>query len=66
MYSEPLKRDHKTKMMQASLQLLKPKENSIGYIDRQVWEDMQDLLLENGFLKNPIDIDKVYTTQFLE
>lgn len=67
MYSDQLERSHETKMMQASLQLLRPEEeNSIGSMDRQVWEDMQDLLLENGFLENPIDIDKVYTTQFLE
>ncbi len=66
LYSDQLTKEHETKMMQASLELLKPDDKPIGYMDRKIWKDMQELLLENGFMKNPINIDEVYTTQFLE
>ena len=66
MYSDQLSREHETKMMQASLELLKPDNKPIGYMNRKIWEDMQKLLLENGFMKNPVNIDEVYTTQFLK
>lgn len=65
-YSDQVNKEHEIKMMQASLELLKPDEKPIGYMDRKVWEDMQTLLLENGFMKNPVNIDEVYTTQFLD
>lgn len=66
MYSDQLNKEHETKMMQASLELLKPDDKTIGYMDKKVWEDMQKLLLENGFMKNPVNIDEVFTTKFFE
>lgn len=66
MYSDQLNKEHETKMMQASLGSLKPDEKPIGHMDKKIWEDMQTSLLENEFMKNPVDIDKVYTMQFLE
>lgn len=65
-YSDQLTKEHETKMMQASLNLLKPDTEQIGHMDRKIWEDMQRLLLENGFMKNPVDIDQAYTSQFLD
>ena len=58
--------EHEMKMMQASLELLKPDNNPIGYMDKNIWEDMQKLLLDNGFMENAIDIEKAYTSEFLE
>ena len=66
MYSDQLTREHETAMMQASLELLRPDDKPIGTIDRQVLEEMHDLLISNNILKNPLDLDKLYTTQFLE
>lgn len=66
MYSEQLKREHETAMMQASLELLKPDDKPIGTIDRQILEEMHDLLISNNILENPLDLNKLYTTQFLE
>jgi len=51
-------------MMQASLELLRPDDKPIGMIDRQVLEEMHDLLISNNILKNPLDLDSLYTTQF--
>jgi len=64
MYSDQLTREHETAMMQASLELLRPDDKPIGMIDRQVLEEMHDLLISNNILKNPLDLDSLYTTQF--
>ncbi|MDP2364662.1 MAG: ABC transporter substrate-binding protein, partial [Ignavibacteria bacterium] len=66
MYSDQLTREHETAMIQASLDLLKPDDKPIGTIERSVLEEMHDLLINNGILKNPLDLDKLYKTQFLE
>lgn len=65
-YSDQLTENHETAMMQASLELLKPDDEPIGTIDRKVLEEMYDLLVSNNILDKPLDIDKLYTTQFLE
>ena len=64
MYSDQLTREHETAMMQASLELLRPDDKPIGTIDREVLEEMHDLLISNNILKNPLDLDSLYTTQF--
>jgi len=35
-------------------------------MDKKIWEDMQTLLLENGFMKNSVDVEQAYTNQFLD
>lgn len=64
-YSDKLTREHETKMMNASIPLVKPDNNPIGFMDRAVWAAMQDLLLKQGFIKQAVDIDKTFTTEFL-
>ena len=64
-YSDKLTREHETKMMNASIPLVKPDNNPVGYMDRAVWVSMQDLLLKQGLMKQAVDIDKTFTTEFL-
>lgn len=64
-YSDKLTREHETKMMGASIPLVKPDNNLVGFMDRAVWVSMQDLLLRQGFTKQAVDIDKAFTTEFL-
>lgn len=64
-YSDKLAREHETKMMNASIPLVKPDNNPVGFMDRAVWVSMQDLLLKQGFMKQAVDIDKAFTTEFL-
>ncbi len=59
-YSDQLNKEHETKMMHASLELLKPDGKQIGYMDKRVWEEMQSI-----FLDKPINIDTVFTNEFL-
>jgi hypothetical protein len=52
-------------MMNASIPLVKPDNNPVGFMNRVVWEAMQDLLLKQGFMKQAVDINKAFTTEFL-
>lgn len=60
-----LARDHEAKMLNASIHLVKRDDKPIGSMDRATWMSMQDLLLKQGFMKQPVDIDKVFTAEFL-
>lgn len=64
-YSDKLNREHETKMMNASIPLVKPDNQSVGFMDKAAWLSMQDLLLKQGFMKQGVDIDEVFTTKFL-
>jgi len=66
MYSDTLTKEHETLMMQASLPLLRPEGRAIGHIDAEVFEGMQALLLENEYMKQPIDLEKAYTNRFVQ
>ena len=66
MYSDQLKREHETAMMQSSLELLKPDDKPIGTIDKKILEEMHQLMVNNNILKNSINLDELYTTKFLD
>jgi NitT/TauT family transport system substrate-binding protein len=36
-----------------------------GYTDPQAWENMQKVLLDMGLLKEPLDLSKAYTNEFI-
>ena len=64
-YDKNLARDHETKMLNASIPLIKRDNRPIGFMDHSVWASMQDLLLRQGFMKQAVDVDKTFTTEFL-
>ena len=37
-----------------------------GIVDPQAWENMQNVLLEIGLLKQPLELDKAYTNEFVK
>ena len=55
-----------TQMMEASLPLVHTGEDQIGWMRAEVWGGMHDLLLEQGVLAGPLDLDQVYTMEFLQ
>ncbi|HXC64286.1 MAG TPA: ABC transporter substrate-binding protein, partial [bacterium] len=57
--------EHELAMMKASIPLLKPDKQPIGSMRPEGWSSLQQLLLDGGFLKAPLDLDKAYTSQFL-
>ncbi len=63
--SSSLDRTHQTKFLELSKPLITGK-GEIGYSDKKVWEDIQTTLLSQKLLKNSIEIDKVFTNDFLK
>src|SRR5439155_228206 len=57
---------YRAMMMKASVELLKPDDKPIGWMDASKWHELQDLLLEAGFLKSRQDVRNAFTTQFLD
>ncbi len=52
--------------MIASIPLINTGEDHIGWMKRESWEVMAQTLQAQGELKQPLNIDNVYTMQFLE
>src|SRR5262249_10793259 len=64
-YGDQLRHDHELRMLQASAPLIKPDNQPIGSMDASKWSNMQKLVLDQGFMKQPVDITRVFTTKFL-
>ena len=52
--------------MTASIPLVNTGEDSIGWMKPKIWAGMEQTLREQGVLTNALDIEQVYTMQFLE
>lgn len=65
-YSNSLKEKHELAMMKSSLTLLKPDDKPIGSMDNKIWEGMQELLLNQGFIKKKINIKTAYNNKFIQ
>jgi NitT/TauT family transport system substrate-binding protein len=65
-YGTKLTYDHELAMMKASLPLLQPDAQPVGWMDAANWTATQKLLVDGGFQKKPMDIGKAYTIEFLK
>jgi len=65
-YGSKLTYDHELAMMKASLPLLKPDAQPVGWMEAANWSATQKLLVDAGFQKMPVDIDKAFTVEFLK
>lgn len=65
-YAEIQDRDLQTAMFEASIPLIHTGEDHIGWMRPEVWDEMHDTLLTQGFIQEPLDLEKVYTLEFLE
>ena len=52
--------------MISSIPFVNTGENYIGWMEPDVWTAMEQTLRDQGVLSNPLDIEQVYTRQFLE
>jgi len=65
-YGAKLNYDHELGMMKASLPLLQPDAQPVGWMDAANWSATQKLLLDAGFQKTPVEIGTAYTVEFLK
>ena len=65
-YAKEADPELQTQMMEASVPLVHTGEDQIGWMRAEVWQGMHDILLEQGILDEPVDLDKVYRMQFLQ
>jgi ABC-type nitrate/sulfonate/bicarbonate transport system substrate-binding protein len=63
-YGAKLTYDHELAMMRASLPLLQPDAQPVGWMDAANWSATQKLLVEAGFQKTPVEIGKAFTVEF--
>jgi ABC-type nitrate/sulfonate/bicarbonate transport system substrate-binding protein len=56
---------HELAMMKESIPLLQPDAQAIGSMQPARWAALQDLLIQGGSLKAPLDLSKAYTTRYL-
>jgi len=61
-----LTRDRQVRMMETQMPLIHTGQDQIGWMRAEVWQGMHDILLEHGLLDEPLDLDEVYTMEFLQ
>jgi NitT/TauT family transport system substrate-binding protein len=65
-YDPTLDVEHLVAQMETSVPLIHTGEGQIGWMQDEVWEGMQEMLLEQAILDAPIDPGSVYSMEFLE
>ena len=65
-YGPTLTRDRQARMVEAQMPLIHTGEVNIGWMRAEMWQGMHDILLEQGLLDEPLDVDEVYTIEFLQ
>ena len=64
-YDPALDAAHQVNEMEASVPLVHTGEDQIGWMRAEAWQGIHDILLEQGILSEPVDLDTVYTMEFL-
>lgn len=59
-----LDKDHQRKFLELSVPLIL-EQDKIGFSTKEGWESMQKIMLDQGVLKSPQNIDKLFTNSFL-
>jgi NitT/TauT family transport system substrate-binding protein len=65
-YNPDLDVDIQTDQMLASVPLVHTGEDQIGWMRPEIWVDMYDILIEQGFLGGEFNVQEAYKTEFLE
>jgi len=65
-YADDLNPEEQQRRLQASLPLIKPAGKEIGMMQAELWNLNHQILLEQGILEQPLDVEAVYTLDFLE
>jgi NitT/TauT family transport system substrate-binding protein len=64
-YNDQLDVDFQSLAMRASIPLIDTGDAPIGQMDAAVWQAIQELLLEYGFIDSLVELDEVFTNEFV-
>jgi NitT/TauT family transport system substrate-binding protein len=65
-YAKVQDREVQAGMLDASIPMIHTGEGPIGWMEANAWRGMHDILLDQGFLETPLDLNQLYTMEFLE
>jgi hypothetical protein len=51
--------------MLASIPFIDTGSSAIGFMDENVWNVTQDILLEFGMISDPVDLSTLFTNEFV-
>jgi len=64
-YDAELDKGFQLEAMKISIPLIDTGQDTIGFMRPEVWQEMHDILLEQGLIDAPVDLSKVYTNEFV-
>ena len=64
-YDANLKPAHEMAMMLTSIPFIKGDGQLLGLMSEQSWQDLQNILREEGFLNAPVDVTAAFTNRFV-
>lgn len=65
-YAKEADADLQALMMDASLPLIHTGEDHIGWMQAEVLKEMHQMMLGQGIIAEPVELDRLFTMQFLE
>lgn len=65
-YDNALNKDLQTYSMKTQVPLINTGDAPIGQMDDWIWRDAQDVLVRQSIMGQPLDLDTLYTNQFVE
>lgn len=65
-YATDRTQSHESYMLHTSIPLIHTGDSPLGWMEKARWEEVQNILLQQKILDNEIDVDRIYTTRFLE
>ncbi|MEA1900491.1 MAG: ABC transporter substrate-binding protein [Thermodesulfobacteriota bacterium] len=65
-YAKDAKREHQKKMLEVSVPFIKPPQQPrVGWMDKNVWDNLQSFLLDEGIIKTRVPDKDIYRMKFL-
>jgi ABC-type nitrate/sulfonate/bicarbonate transport system substrate-binding protein len=65
-YGDQLDEAFQSEAMLAAVPLVDTGGAPIGWMEAAVWQGIHDTLLDQGIISSPVDLDLVYTNEFME
>ena len=65
-YASDLNPEFELASMKVEIPLIDTGNAPIGFMDDSVWQNTQNILIEQGYLNSPVDISTVYTNKYVE